>query len=318
VLILLEFLLSLVAAPALAQSYPARPVQIVVAYAPGGGVDLAARLFAVELERKLGQSFVVVNRPGALGTVGATSVANARADGHTLLLGYSSEIAIAPYLVSTAYSAQDFVPVVMAGETPLVLIGKKGLAPNNMADLIALFRSKPDEFTYASTGPGSPANIAGELFKRQAKVQLRHVPYRGGGSQAVGDVAGGHADIFFSGMPPAVPFVRSGHTKAYAVTGSTRSSALPDVPTMGEVGFPEFGLTAWFALFAPKGTSADIIETLRTNLVDSLTGKGPQDALANLGIVPRPLAGADLQQFVNAESGKYRKHIKELGITIGK
>jgi tripartite-type tricarboxylate transporter receptor subunit TctC len=316
--VLIELLLSLVTAPVLAQSYPTRPVQIVVAYAPGGGVDLAARLFAAELERKLGQSFVVVNRPGALGTVGAANVAHAKPDGHTLLLGYSSEIAIAPYLVSTAYSAQDFVPVVMAGETPLVLIGKKGLAPGNLADLITLFRSKPDDFTYASTGPGSPANIAGELFKLQAKVALRHVPYKGGGSQAVTDVAGGHADIFFSGMPPAVSFVRGGHVKAYAITGNVRSSALPEVPTMDEAGFPEFGLTAWFALFAPKGTNADVIEKLRATLVDSLKAKGAQDSLTNLGIVPRPLAGAELQQFVDSESGKYRKHIKELGIAIGK
>ena len=181
-----------------------------------------------------------------------------------------------------------------------------------------MFRSKPDDFTYASTGPGSPANIAGELFKLQAKVELRHVPYKGGGSQAVTDIAGGHADIFFSGMPPAVAFVRGGQVKAYAITGNTRSSALPEVPTMGEAGFPEFGLTAWFALFAPKGTSADIIEKLRSTLVDALKTKGAHDSLANLGIVPRPLAGAELQQFVDSESTKYRKHIKELGITIGK
>ena len=306
------------ASAALSQSYPTRPVQIVVAYAPGGGVDLTARLFAEQLEGKLGQRFVIVNRPGALGTVGAASVARAPADGHTLLLGYSSEIAIAPYLVSTPYSAQDFVPVVMAGETPLVLIGRRDLPPDNLAGLIGLFRSKPDDFTYGSTGPGSPANIAGELFKHQAKVQLRHLPYKGGGSQAVTDIAGGHVDIFFSGMPTAVALIRAGRIKAYALTGSLRSPALPDVPTMTEAGFPEFGLTAWFALFAPKGTSAEAIERLRSALVDSLKGKESQEVLAKAGIIPRPLSGAQLQRFVDDESSKYRRHIKDLGIAIDK
>lgn len=315
---MLVLVAALFAAPAAAQTYPTKPVQIVVAYAPGGGVDLTARLFAEQLEARLGQRFVIVNRPGALGTIGAASVARAPDDGHTLLLGYSSEIAIAPYLISTTYSVEDFVPVVMAGETPLVLIGKKDLAPSTLAELIALFRSKPDEFTYASTGPGSPANIAGELFKHQAQVKLRHLPYKGGGSQAVTDVAGGHVDIFFSGMPPAVTLVRAGKIKAYAVTGSRRSTALPDVPTIGEGGFPEFGLTAWFALFAPRATSPEIIERLRGALVESLQSPGPRERLEKAGIVPRPLAGAELQRFVASESSKYRTHIKQLGIDISK
>ena len=311
-------LLGLLAGPAVAaDNYPGRTVEIVVPYGPGGTGDVIARQLAKKFEERFGKAFIVVNKPGGAGIMGAASVARAQADGHTLLLGYVLEVAIAPYLGATGYETSSFEPIAIAGETPLLLVGRKTLAANTMSELIETLRSKPQQFTYAGTGRGAPSHIAGELLKRQAKLDIRQVPYRGG-AQAVADVLGGHVDIYFSGMPPAVPLVRNGDIKAFAVTGERRADTLPDVPTMKESGFANFDLSGWFALFAPKGTPAAVLDQLRAATLAALADRNVLEALNQNGVEVRANPTERVQEFIGAESGKYRNLIAELGIEAEK
>jgi tripartite-type tricarboxylate transporter receptor subunit TctC len=310
VLALLSFLIG----PAIASDiYPSRRVEIIVPYGPGGTGDVIARQLAKKFGDQLGEPFVVLNKPGAAGTLGATYVARAQPDGYTLLLGYTSEIAIEPFLKSIGYDSTNFEPIAIAGETPLLLIGRKTLPADNMQELLSIIRTKPDAFTYASAGYGSPAHIASELLNRDAKITVRHIPFKGG-AEAVAAVLGAQVDVYFTGMPPAVPLVQNGNIKAFALTGERRSKALPDVPTMAESGFSNFELSGWFSLFAPKRTPPDILVRLRTAAADALADISVQQALNKNGVEidPEPTKGVD--RFIAAESRKYRKLIDELGI----
>lgn len=308
------FILSLFAAPAIAaDAYPSRPVEIIVPYGPGGTGDVIARQLADKLGKRFGQSFLVLNKPGAAGTIGAAFVARSQPDGYTLLLGYTSEISIEPFLRSVGYDSTDFEPIAVAGETPLLLVGRKTLEAITMRELLALVKAKPDAFTYASAGYGSPAQIASELLNRDANIQVRHVPYKGG-AEAVTAVLGSQVDMYFSGMPPAVPLVKNGNIKAFAVTGARRSQALPDVPTMGEVGFKDFDLSGWFTLFAPKGTPPDILDKLRVATADALGDSTIQQVLNKNGVEILSEPTKNVEQFIEGETGKYHKLIVELGI----
>jgi tripartite-type tricarboxylate transporter receptor subunit TctC len=234
-------------------------------------------------------------------------------DGYTLLLGYTSEIAIEPFLNSTSYNSKSFEPIAVAGETPLLLIGQKSLAAKSLREFIDIVRSNPEKFTYASAGFGSPAHIAGELVNRDAKTVIRHIPYKGG-AEAVAAVLGGQVDIYFTGLPPAMPLVRNGNIKAFAVTGERRSKALPDVPTMQESGFGNFDLSGWFALFAPRGTPPDVLNQLRAATRTALADPVIQEVLNKNGVELRPNPTTQVQQFIDAESSKYRNLINELAI----
>jgi len=316
--VVILLLTGLLVSPAAAvETYPTRPVDIVVPYAPGGTGDTIARQLAQKLEEHFGKPFVVFNKPGGSGTIGAGYVARAHPDGYTLLLGYTSEIAIEPIVSSTSYNSKSFEPIAVAGETPLLLIGKKDLAAKSMQEFIDLVRSKPADFTYASAGFGSPAHIAGELLNRDAKVGIRHIPYKGG-AEAVAAVLGGHVDIYFTGMPPAVPLVRNGDIRAFAVTGERRSKALPDVPTMRESGFANFDLSGWFALFAPIGTPADVLVQLRSATRAALADPAVQKVLNNNGVELRSDPTAQVREFIDTESTKYRNIITELAIKADK
>jgi len=296
-------------------AYPTQPVQIVVPYVPGGSADVIARTLAEPLRAALGKPFVVVNKPGAAGMIGADMVAKARPDGHVLLLGYTSEIAVNPQLYAKAtYRPADFEPIVLAGETPLILIARNGLPGATLAEFIAVAKPAPGRFNYASAGSGSPAQFAGELLSRLAGIALQHVPYKGSG-QAVSDIVSGQVDLFFSGMAPVVPQLHAGSLKAYGITGDRRSSAAPEVPTMAELGFAGFDLSGWFGLFAPAGTPAPVVARLTEATQDALASPRLRDALAVQGVDVRPLAGDALKAFVASEAEKYRRLIGQLGIT---
>jgi tripartite-type tricarboxylate transporter receptor subunit TctC len=303
----------LISSAASAETYPTRPVELVVPYGPGGTGDVIARQLAKKLEEHFGKPFVVLNKPGAAGTIGAAYVARAQPDGYTLLLGYTSEIAIEPFLNATAYNSKSFEPIVVAGETPLLLIGQKNLSAGSLGVFLNLARSKPENYTYASAGFGSPAHIAGELLNRDAKVGIRHIPYKGG-AEAVTAVLGGHIDIYFTGMPPAMPLVRSGDVTAFAVTGAQRSKALPDVPTMGESGFANFDLSGWFAFFAPAGTPAEVLVQLRSAAGVALADPAVKALLNKNGVEIRSDPTAQVHEFIESEAAKYRKLIAELAI----
>jgi len=308
-------LLGLLPLPALAQPEDTTPIQIVVPYGPGGTGDVIARALVPPMSDSLRRSFVVVNRAGAAGMIGADSVARAAPDGRTLLLGYTSELAINPDLYPSArYRLSDFTPIGLAGVTPLVLIARADLPAATLRDFVTAARAEPGRHSFASAGAGSPAHIAGELLLRRAGLQMTHVPYRGG-APAVLDVLARNVDIYFSGMPPAVPHILAGTLRAWAVTGERRSPALPDVPTMAEAGFPDFDLSGWFGLLAPAQTPPALIARLSQAMRDALSRPDVGEVLRQQGIEPRPTTPDGFRDFLAAEAEKYRGLIRQLSIT---
>ena len=296
-------------------SWTAPTVQIVVPYVPGGSADVIARTLVEDLRGTLGKSFVVLNKPGASGMIGAETVARAKPDGATILLGYTSEIAVNPALYpKIAYKLEDFEPIALTGETPLILIGRKTWAAGDFPSLVALAKATPNGLNSGNAGGGSPAQFAGELLKRRVGLPLQQIPYKGAG-QAVAEIVGGQLDIFFSGMAPVVPQLQANTVKAYAVTGAHRAPTAPTVPSLAELGHPEIDLPGWFALFAPAGTPQPIVQALQEATLAALERPRVRDALALQGVEARPLAGPDLRSFIAAEAAKYQALVAELGIT---
>src|SRR5581483_6954091 len=233
--------------------YPNRPIEIIVSYAAGGSTDVISRAIGQKFQERLGQSVVVLNRPGASGSIGALSAIRAAPDGYTLYGGFTTEIVVLPLLSKNAkYSIDDFEPIAVTGIVPLVLIGSKNVQANTLRELIAEARRAPGKLTYAGS-LGSPSHILGAWLNQLRHITMTHIPYRGG-AQAVGDVAGGHVDLLFAGISAAKGAIDSGLVKTFAQTGDRRSSSLPDVPTFKEAGVRQFDLDSWCVLMAPQGT----------------------------------------------------------------
>lgn len=294
------------------ETYPSKPIQIVVPYAPGGSTDFAARNLALGLERRLGQTVVVVNKPGASGTIGVMSVARAAPDGYTLLLGLNTEMVIIPQVRKVPYRPEDFEPIAIVGSTPLVLIGRKSFKAANFQDLRQEIARQPGNYNFGGA-VGSPAHLAGEWLKRSTALDIKHVPYKGG-AQAANDVAGGHLDLYFSGILPSKALIDAGEIKAYAVTSATRSSTLPNVPTLKEAGLDDFVLANWSGLFAPRGTPAPILSLLSGKVRETLADPGFQAAMAKEGI-DIPDTGSP-QSFLKEEHGKFGRLIKALNLAL--
>jgi len=308
--------LPLFAAPGLAATYPERSVDIILPYGPGGTGDVIARLVSEKLALDLGKPVVVLNKPGAAGVIGATAAARAKPDGHTLLLGYTSEIVISPYLVKdAAYEVgRDFVPIAMAGSTPLLLVANPKLNLASIDQVVERAKAKPGVLSYATAGVGSPADIAGRLLEKSAGINLINVPYKGG-SQATTDVVAGVASMYFAGMPPAVPFIKSGQLVPLGVTSKTRSPTLPDVPALASEGFPSLDLSGWFGFFAPAGLDPEIMDMLSRKINHIMDDAEVKEKLQSLGVVTEPMAQADFARFVAAEQKKYAALIKDLNIS---
>jgi tripartite-type tricarboxylate transporter receptor subunit TctC len=293
--------------------YPARTIEVVVPYGPGGSTDVIARQIVPKFQDRLGQSVVILNRPGASGAIGATSVARAAPDGYTLLASFTTEIAVVPQTSKNAkYSLDDFDPIAVSGIVPLVLIGAKSLRANTLSELIAEMRAAPGKFTYAGS-PGSPSHITGAWLNRIRNLNVTHIPYRGG-AQAVGDVVGGHVDLLYAGISAAKGVIDSGHVKTFAQTGDHRSSALPDVPTFKEAGVTDFDLDSWTTLLAPKGTPTDIIALLKGETDLALSDPQIRAYLASQGVEPSPKE--DARVFLARERDKFARVIRELNITM--
>jgi len=312
---LFGIIVTLGATPAQAQSarYPTRTIEIVVAYGPGGSTDLVARALAQKFQERLGQSVVVLNKPGGSGTIGATIAARASPDGHTLYEGYTSETVVVPQLTKSAkYSIDDFEPIAVTGLVPLVLVVSKNVRAGNLQELIAELRAAPGKYTYGG-GIASPPHIIGAWFNRLNKLDVTHVPYRGGG-QGVADVVGGHIDMFYGGLAAAKAAIDSGAVKALAVTGDARSSALPNVPTFKEAGMTDFDLASWNVLLAPKGTPADILALLRQETALALADPKVRELYAVQGIEKGPTQ--DVRAFLAKERDNFGRVVRDLGITM--
>ena len=312
---LIALLALVIALPMVAHAapYPTRTVEIVVPYGAGGSTDLVARTLAQRLEARLGEPVVVINKPGASGTIGITSAMRAAPDGYTLLLGFTTELAVMPRISKAAkYSMADFTPIAVTGDVPLVMIGAKRLQSATLQELLAEIRAAPGKFTYGG-GLGSPSHISGAWLNRVAGLNVVHVPYKGG-AQAVTDVIGGHIDMFYGGLAAAKGAIDAGAVKAFAQTGATRSTALPQVPTFAEAGLPDFDVGSWNVLLAPKGTPDDVVALLKREVAASMATAQVRDLLKTQGV--EPPRSNDPAKFLADEEKKFERLVRETGVTM--
>jgi tripartite-type tricarboxylate transporter receptor subunit TctC len=300
---------------ATAQTYPARPVTVTVGFAPGGGTDTVARVMQRKLAEYLGQTVIVENRAGAGGTIAATIVAKAEPDGYNILLATIAALAVAPHLNSKLpYNPlTDFAPISMATESGNVLVVHPSLPAKTLAEYVKLANSRPGGIAYGTSGVGSAGNLAGELFRLTAKTNLVHVPYKGGGP-AMSDLLGGQIPSSFASATTATPQVQSGKLRALGSTGSKRSAALPDVPTIAEQGFPGYQATNWYAFVAPAKTPKDIVARLNREIVKTLNDPDTHAAILKQGEEPTPSTPEELAQHMAREYATWGRVIKEAGI----
>jgi len=303
------------AANATAQTYPARPVNLVVGFAPGGGTDTVARVMQRKLGEYLGQTIVVENRAGAGGTIAAAVVAKAEPDGYTILLATIAALAVAPHLNSKlSYNPlTDFAPLSMATVSGNVLVVHPSVQAKTLAEFVKLANSRPGGIAYGTSGVGSAGHLAGELFRLTAKVNLTHVPYKGGGP-AMSDLLGGQIPSVFASATTATPQVKSGKLRALGSTGTKRSAALPDVPTIAEQGYPGYQATNWYAYVAPAKTPKDIVARLNREIVKTLNDPDTHAAILKQGEEPTPSTPEELAQHMASEYATWGRVIKEAGI----
>ncbi|UFN50110.1 tripartite tricarboxylate transporter substrate binding protein [Roseomonas sp. OT10] len=298
-------------------AYPSRPVTVINPFAPGGQSDPVGRLVNLQLQRALGQPFVLDNRLGAGSTIGAQYVARAEPDGYTLLLGTTSTYVIAPYV----YRPQPydpltaFAPVAALSEAPTILVASPRRGIRSLEAMVRLAKEKPGEVTVASAGNGSFPHVFAELFMARAGVRLTHVPYRGG-SLAMNDVVAGQVDLFFEVVAAAAPQVQSGRVTALLASGAARSPLLPEVPCAVELGLPELDLTSWVGLAAPAGTPPAIVAALNREANAALRTEEMGGLMARLGIGPVGGTPAAMGERIAREAGLYRKMIESTGITV--
>ncbi|WP_374665383.1 tripartite tricarboxylate transporter substrate binding protein [Ramlibacter sp.] len=304
--------------PALAQpaAWPTRPVTLVVTYPPGGGADAMARLIAPRLGEALGQQVVVENKPGAGGQIGAAAVAKAAPDGYTLMLDASS-FAVNPALYSKLPydTAKAFRPIGLIAQFPNVVLVNAQFPPRNVGDLITAARAKKDAVSFASSGNGSAQHLAGALFESAAKVDMVHVPYKGGGP-ALNDVIGGQVPLFFGNLASTLQHVQGGKLRALAVTSARRSPILPDVPTLAEAGLPGTEIYEWNAVFAPAGTPDAVVDKLAAALQKALDAPDVKARIAQLGGESQKGTPDSAAQFIRAQMALWARVVKERGITV--
>jgi tripartite-type tricarboxylate transporter receptor subunit TctC len=310
------------AAPAAVLAQSDKTITLVVPYAPGGTTDLLGRLLAQNMGPLLGRTIIVDNKPGAGSGIGASYVAHAAPDGTTLLVATSTTLAINPWLYKKlAYEPQkDFAPIGIIGAVPLVVVVNAALPVKNIAELVALSKSRPRGLSFGSAGNGSPQHLVAEMFKAATGAELTHVPYKGS-SPAVTDLLGGQIDLMFSDIPPALPHVKSGRLRALAVTSSHRQPALPDVPTIAETGAAgtkDFEGVAWQGLVAPAGTPHELIQKYADALAKVMARKDLRARLEADGVDPvaNPMSPEQMAAYIRSESERWGKVIRASGATV--
>jgi len=307
----------LAAAPALAQTFPSKPIRIVVPFAPGGNVDITARTVAPELSALLGQPVIVDNKPGAGGTIGANEVAKAAADGYTLLMGSNSTISVAPALYpNNPYNpVRDFAPISNLAQVPFVLVVHPGVPANNVRELVALAREKPGQLSMASAGTGSSNHLVGELFQAQTGVRLNHIPYKGSG-QALNDLLAGQVSVMFDQLTSASANIKAGKLRALAVSSTVRSATLPDVPTFAEAGISGFDFTNVTGLLAPAGTPPEVIARLHAAAVKAVESKAVRDRFAAMGVIAVGDRPEQFGAFIREDFARWTKVVKDGNIKV--
>ena len=301
--------------PTQAQSYPNRPIRLVVGFSPGGGTDVVARVVGQKVSEALGQQIIIDNRPGATGTIGANAVAKSAPDGYTLLVAHVNSNAIAPSIFTKLpYDARkDFAPVIYLGYVPNVLVVNAKIPAKNVKELVAYAKQHPGELSFASSGNGSTQHLAGEMLKLAAGINIVHVPYKGSG-QAITDLLAGVVQMNIDTMPPVIEHIKSGSLRALAVTTPKRATQLPDVPTFVEEGMAGFTMTNWYGIAGPAGMSQEIVRRLNQEFEKALSAP---DVRAKLVPVGAELAGgsaAEFDAFIRSDIDKYAKLVKDAHI----
>ena len=311
----LVMLAAMVAAAPSWAAYPERPVKVIIPFAPGGGTDIVGRLVAERLSQATGHTFIAENKPGANAAIGANFVAKSQADGYTILLGTSAELTMVPKIVpATPYNPlTDFIPILMLGSTPNILLAAPAQPFKDVREVVAQAKGQPGKLTYASGGMGP--YLTGELFKFMAGVDIANMSYQGTGP-AHTDLMGGHVPLMVSTVPAAAPLVKAGRVKALAVTSSSRSPQLPDVPTMVEQGLTGYEASTWFGLFVPARTPKEVVDYLRTAIEKVMEDKDVQKRFADAGIEMSTVeTGRHTGRArMEADLVKWEKLIKETGI----
>jgi tripartite-type tricarboxylate transporter receptor subunit TctC len=310
---LLSVILLLASGVCFAQ-YPNKPVTIVVGFEPGGGTDTTARIVQGPLGEQLGQQVIVENRAGAGGNIAVDFVAKAAPDGYTMVLANVGALAVNPHILKTPYDPlKDLLPISLAAEFANVLVVQPSLQVKTVADYIKLAKSKPGTITYASSGIGGAGHLAGELLRGVAKIDIVHVPYKGGGPAMQGFL-GGQVDSFFATPISSVSQIRAGKAVAVATTGSKRAALMPDVPTIAESGFAGYEALNWYGFLAPKGTPKEIIDRLSKEIVKALANPQVVSALHKTGTEPKSSSPEEFAAYIKREYDTWGKVVKEAGI----
>ena len=315
--LLLATAIAAFSAGAWAQAYPAKAIRLVVPFPPGGGTDIIAREISTKLTTTLGWTFVVDNKPGAGGNLGVDAVAKSPADGYTLVLGQTSNLAINPTLYGKLpYDPfKDLVPVSMVATAPLVLVVPAGSPFKTVADIVNAAKAKPGEVNFASPGNGTVAHLTGELFQKAAGVKFQHVPYKGS-NQALTDLMGGQVQIFMASVPTALPHIKSGKLRAIAVTSAKRVGDLPQVPTVGESGYKGFDASTWFGVLAPTGTPKDIVTRLNVEINKVLKAPDVQKRIDDEGGEAVGSTPEQFAQLMKDDFVRWGKVVKESGAKV--
>ncbi len=309
-------LFSLVSSLGLAQSWPAKPVKILVGASPGGGTDIIARMLAEKYQTALGQPFVVDNRPGAANTIAADATAKAAPDGYTLLLATNTAQAIAPHLMKLAFDPiKDLVPVALIVVVPNVVVAGPSVNATNIKELVALIKASPGNFSCGSSGIGSTQHLACEAFALATGTRIVHVPYKGS-AQALTDLVGGQIQLSFDTTSSAMSFIKGGKVKALAVMTPKRAAELPDVQTLAEAGVPGVEMTTWYGLFTTAGTPKEVVARLYSETMKTLQIPDVQKRLVGLGGEPGTLSSDQFGAMNKADFERFGKLIKDAGIKL--
>ena len=298
-----------------AQSYPVKPVRIIVGLAPGGTTDVFTRIAAQRLTEAWGQQVVVENRPGASGMIGGEAVAKAAPDGYTLLVSPQTSLAVAPALYGKAPydTAKDFVPVSLLGSTPLLMIVHPSFPAKTFAEFVSLAKRGGPQLTFGSGGIGSSPHMAGELLSQRLGVKMTHVPYKGE-NPAIADTMGGQIPIMFGNLPVAVPHVQTGKVRALANTTQVRSPLAPQVPTIAESGFKDFAIATWYGMLAPAGTSPELVARIQRDAAKVLTQAETRDRLQKMGVDLALTTPEEFGKFLRSEIARYAQLVKTAGL----
>jgi tripartite-type tricarboxylate transporter receptor subunit TctC len=305
-------------AVASAQEFPTKTVRMIVPFAPGGATDVLARIVSQKLYERWGQIVIADNRVGASGNIGAEFVAKSAApDGYTLLVAGAPHAINMSLFNNLRYDlARDLAPITSIAAFPSLIAVHPSVPVKSVKELIALAKARPGQLNFGSAGNGSPNHLSMELFKTMAKVDMTHIPYKGGSGQMVSDLLAGQVQLASMGLPPAMPYVKSGRLRVIAVTSARRSPLLPEVPTVAETGLPGYEVNSWYGVFAPPALSKELVARINADVVAVLGNADLKERLASLGAEPQPMTPDDFGRFVREDIAKWAKVVKESGAKV--